>query len=119
MLEELFQVLLQVLPTIVMIVIGYGAKALAEEFKANQYIVDCINAVEDAVNLVAQTYTGELKDKNGCLSPIEQRIALEKAKEAFLESMGDSAKTIIEAIYGDFDKWLETRVDIVLGKDKK
>lgn len=119
MLEELFQAFLPILPTIVMIIIGYGANRLAEEFKTNQYIVDCIRAVEKAVNITAQRYTSELKNKNGSLTKQEQILALEKAKEEFLQEMGESAVTIIEAIYGDFDKWLESEVDSVLGSLKK
>jgi len=119
MLEELFQVLLQVLPSIIMIVIGYGATQLANQFKTNQYLVDCIRAVEKAVNITARRYTDSLKNMAGSLTKAEQAKALEMAKDIFLKEMGESAKIIIENLYGDFDEWISGEIDNCLGSDKK
>lgn len=117
--KELFEILLQVFPSFVMIIIGYFANLALKKFEANQYLTDCIKAVEKAVNLTAQKYTGSLKSSKENLTKNQQEIALEMAKDFFLDEMGEGTKAIIESIYGDFDKWFSSEVDSYLGKGKK
>lgn len=83
--------------------------------KAEEYIRTATDIITNAVRTVFQTYVDSLK-KSGSFNEGAQRIALLKAKGIILEQMSDGVREFISANYGDFDNWLETRIESSIDK---
>lgn len=73
-------------------------------------VQEAINSVEQAVLYVMQTYVDALKAA-GNFDKAAQEEALLKAKEAARELISAEAQAIIEAAYGDFETWLNTKIE--------
>lgn len=84
----------------------------------NKYFNDVIEAVKDAVYITAQDYTSDLKKEQGYLTLEQQAIALNKAKDKFIELMGEEVQDLVFEIHGDFDEWFKLKVDSILGSSK-
>ena len=67
-------------------------------------------AVTQAVEYVAQTYVDALKNA-GEFTPDAQEKAFETAKQRALEILGEDAVSILSVIYGDFNTWIETKIE--------
>lgn len=85
------------------------ADAIENEIFRN-IIKEAISSVEQAVLYVMQTYVDGLKTA-GKFDKEAQAEALLKAKEAASELISSGAQAVIEAVYGDFDTWLSTRIE--------
>lgn len=85
------------------------ADAIENEIFRN-IIKEAISSVEQAVLYVMQTYVDGLKTA-GKFDKEAQAEALLKAKEAASELISSEAQAVIEAVYGDFDTWLSTRIE--------
>lgn len=85
------------------------ADAIENEILRN-IIKEAISSVEQAVLYVMQTYVDGLKTA-GKFDKEAQAEALLKAKEAASELISSEAQAAIEAVYGDFDTWLSTRIE--------
>lgn len=85
------------------------ADAIENEILRN-IIKEAISSVEQAVLYVMQTYVDGLKTA-GKFDKEAQAEALLKAKEAASELISSEAQAVIEAVYGDFDTWLSTRIE--------
>lgn len=85
------------------------ADAIENEIFRN-IIKEAISSVEQAVLYVMQTYVDGLKTA-GKFDKEAQAEALLKAKEAASELISSEAQAAIEAVYGDFDTWLSTRIE--------
>lgn len=79
---------------------------------ASKYMNMACDAVAQAVTYTAQTFVDTLKAE-GAFTKEKQLEAFEKAKNKALEILGDTAVAALGEIYGDFDVWLETKIEQV------
>ena len=79
---------------------------------ASKYMTMACDAVAQAVTYTAQTFVDTLKAE-GAFTKEKQLEAFEKAKNKALEILGDTAVAALGEIYGDFDVWLETKIEQV------
>ena len=78
----------------------------------SKYMDMACEAVAQAVTYTAQTFVDELK-KEGAFTKENQVEAFNAAKFKALEILGDTATEVLAEIYGDFDAWLDTRIEQV------
>lgn len=79
---------------------------------ANKYMEMAADAVTQAVTYTAQTFVDALKAE-GAFTKEKQLEAFNKAKDKTLEILGDTAIAALGEIYGDFDAWLDTKIEQV------
>lgn len=79
---------------------------------AAKYIDIACEAVTQAVTYTAQTYVDALK-KEGVFDAEKQAEAFEIARDAAMDIMGDAVLEALTEIYGDTDKWLDTKIEQV------
>lgn len=77
---------------------------------ASKYMEMAAEAVVQAVTYTAQTFVDALKSSGG-FTKEKQQEAYEKAKDKVLEILGDTIVAALGEIYGDFDAWLETKIE--------
>lgn len=80
--------------------------------EAAKYMTMACDAVAQAVTYTAQTFVDALKSE-GVFTKEKQLEAFEKAKSKTLEILGDTAVAALGELYGDFDVWLNTRIEQV------
>lgn len=123
--QEFLKELAVVCIPLIMFFVSHGVDYLKKHLQdkvqnetLKEYLNDIIEGVKDAVFITAQEYTSDLKKEQGYLTLEQQKIALEKAKQKFIQLMGEEAKQLINEIYGDFDEWFEFKTNSVLGSSK-
>lgn len=79
---------------------------------ASKYMNMACDAVAQAVTYTAQTFVDTLKAE-GAFTKEKQLEAFEKAKNKTLEILGDTAVAALGQIYGDFDVWIDTKIEQV------
>lgn len=79
---------------------------------ASKYIDLATDAVEQAVTYTAQTFVDALKAE-GAFTKEKQLEAFQKARDKVLEILGDTVVAALGQIYGDFDVWLNTKIEQV------
>ncbi len=79
---------------------------------ASKYMDMACEAVAQAVTYTAQTFVDALKAE-GAFTKEKQLEAFEKAKNKTLEILGDTAVAALGQIYGDFDVWIDTKIEQV------
>lgn len=79
---------------------------------ASKYMNMACEAVAQAVTYTAQTFVDTLKAE-GAFTKEKQLEAFQKAKDKTLEILGDTAVKALGEIYGDFDVWLNTKIEQV------
>lgn len=79
---------------------------------ASKYMTMACDAVAQAVTYTAQTFVDTLKAE-GVFTKDKQLEAFNKAKNKTLEILGDTAVAALGEIYGDFDTWLDTKIEQV------
>lgn len=79
---------------------------------AAKYMNMAADAVAQAVTYTAQTFTDALKAE-GKFTKEKQIEAFNKAKNKTLEILGDAAVNALSEIYGNFDAWVETKIEQV------
>ena len=85
---------------------------------ASKYIKMASDAVTQAVIYTAQTFVDALKSQNAFT--LERQLeAFTTARDKVLEILGDTAIAALDEIYGDFDAWLETRIEAECRSIKK
>jgi hypothetical protein len=110
-------VVIPLLPVITAFIIAFIKKKTAELQKnldnrdLDKYLSIAEDAVITAVTTVNQIYTDDLKKKNGSLSPYEQKVAFEMAREKTLKILGNAALNMLSLIYEDIDSWLENKIE--------
>lgn len=85
---------------------------------ASKYIDMACEAVAQAVTYTAQTFVDTLKAENA-FTKDKQLEAFNKAKDKTLKILGDTAVEALNEIYGDFDAWLNTKIEQVCREIKK
>lgn len=84
---------------------------------AAKYMNMAVDAVAQAVAYTAQTFADSLKAE-GKFTKEKQLEAFEKSKNKTLEILGDTTVAALREIYGDFDAWLETKIEQVCRETK-
>ena len=121
--ELLFAVIAAAVPvltayTVVLVrKVGDNAAANAESTKAKTYITEATEAIAAAVAATNQTYVDTLKNA-GKFDGDAQKEAAEKALADCLASISPAAQRFIEAAYGDIRKYLTTRIEAEVRKQK-
>ena len=79
---------------------------------AAKYMDMACDAVAQAVTHTAQTFVDALKS-DGAFTKEKQEEAFDKAKNKALKILGDTVVAVLNEIYGDFDLWLDTKIEQV------
>ena len=79
---------------------------------ASKYMNMACEAVAQAVTFTAQTFVDTLKAE-GAFTKEKQIEAFNTAKDKVLEILGDTVVAALGEIYGDFDAWLDTKIEQV------
>ncbi len=87
-----------------------------EEMK--KYVTIAENAIVTAVTAVNQVYVDSLKKANGSLTPYEQKVAFEMAREKTLNILGESSINALKELFKDLDSWLEGRIEYYVNISK-
>ena len=85
---------------------------------ATKYMNMAVDAVAQAVAYTAQTFADSLKAE-GKFTKEKQLEAFEKSKNKTLEILGDTTVAALREIYGDFDAWLETKIEQVCRRNQR
>lgn len=85
---------------------------------ASKYINMACEAVAQAVTYTAQTFVDTLKNEDA-FTKEKQLEAYNKAKEKALAILGETAVAALGEIYGDFDAWLDTKIEQVCREIKE
>lgn len=102
--------ILYVLITIALpMVLRYAYQLASVKVAGTQY-ANAVNAVFSAVDYVNQTFVDSLKE-SGCFDMEAQAIALQKAKDAALNTMQASTRKWLEKSYTDLDGWLTVQIE--------
>lgn len=123
--ETMQQIVSACLPVLCLLITAGGAYAMAllrretakieqeiDNDTATKYMNMACEAVTQAVTYTAQTFVDTLKSSGG-FTKEKQLEAFEKAKSKTLEILGDTTVAALGEIYGDFDTWLETKIEQV------
>ena len=123
--ETMQQIVSACLPILCLLITAGGAYAVAllrretvkiekelDNETASKYMDMACEAVTQAVTYTAQTFVDTLKSSGG-FTKEKQLEAFEKAKSKTLEILGDTTVAALNEIYGDFDAWLETKIEQV------
>ena len=84
----------------------------------SKYMDMAVDAVAQAVAYTAQTFVDALKAE-GKFTKEKQLEAFQKAKGKALEIRGDTVVNVLDEVYGDFDAWIETKIEQACREDKK
>ena len=79
---------------------------------ASKYMGMACDAVTQAVTYTAQTFVDALKAEDG-FTKGKQIEAFTKAKQKAKQILGAAALEALGEIYGDFDAWLDTKIEQV------
>lgn len=82
-----------------------------------KYLLMATDAISDAVLEVKQTYVDNIKGTDGW-SEATQKRALSMAKDKALASIGVDGVEIISTVVGDFESWLDTKVEANIALNK-
>lgn len=85
---------------------------------ASKYMAMACEAVVQAVTYTAQTFVDTLKAE-GAFTKEKQLEAFYKAKDMALKILGDTVVEALDAIYGDFDTWVNTKIEQVCREIKQ
>ena len=94
-----------------------NADVKLQDEHAKKYIEEAMQAVVDAVVATNQTYVDALK-KSGKFDAEAQKAAAQKALNACLASISDRAQRFLDYTYGDIKKYLTTRIEAEVRKQK-
>ena len=107
---------------LIVVVIALGvflaiARQVAAKFKekndsiiTDKAIDSVMKIVETGVDMIEQTYVKDLKDK-GKFGPAEHEEAFNGCKTAILAMIGSNLKSILDKIFGNTDKFLNSAIE--------
>lgn len=123
--EFLYQILTAAVPVLCLLITAAGgylvvmlrkwtaqAQQKLDSEKASKYMNMACDAVAQAVTYTAQTFVDALKEE-GTFTKEKQIEAFERARDKALDILGDAALEALDEIYGDFDVWLDTKIEQV------
>ena len=124
------QILAACVPILCLLITAGGAYAVAllrretakiekqlDNETAAKYIQMATDAVAQAVAYTSQTYVDTLK-KQGAFTKEAQLEAFQKSRDKVMEILSDTAVGALMQIYGDFDVWLNTKIEQVCRETK-
>lgn len=124
------QILTACVPVLCLLITAGGAYAVAllrretkkietqlDNETAAKYIQMATDAVAQAVAYTSQTYVDALK-KQGAFTKEAQLEAFQKSRDKVMEILSDAAVGALMQIYGDFDLWLNTKIEQVCRETK-
>lgn len=88
-----------------------------ENEKLNIYLKTALEAVNQSVFTVSQTYVDSLKEK-GEFDTESQIKAKNKAIETATSIITNDTKNAINQLYGNFDKWLDSAIEKFVNVNK-
>ena len=109
-------IIVAAVPIITKVAISFFKSFSAEKIEKikNENIKNIVKDAEDlvcqAVMHISQTFVESLK-KSGDFTEIQQEKAFEKAKEEVIELIPNKAVDTLSDLYGDFDLWLESKIE--------
>ncbi len=128
--ETIQQILTACVPVLCLLITAGGAYAVAllrretsriEKELGNEtlskYMDMAVDAVAQAVAYTAQTFVDALKAE-GKFTKEKQIEAFNRAKEKALDILGDTVVQALNEVYGDFDAWIETKIEQACREDK-
>lgn len=125
--EFLSTLLIAVITAAVPILTTYGIKLIkkaaeraaanTDDIKQQGYIKEIADAVANAVAATNQTYVDALK-KSGSLTKEAQAEAMQKSLDACLAAISPAARAFAETAYGDFVKYITTKIEAEVRKQK-
>ena len=126
--EFLSNLLIAVITAAIPVLTAYGVK-LIRKLAANaeasasstegRDIIDAVaSAVTDAVAATSQTYVDSLKSA-GKFTKEAQRETAQKALAACLASLTPAVKDALEAVYGDINAYLTTKIEAEVRSQKR
>ena len=123
--ETMQQIVSACVPVLCLLITAGGAYAVAllrretakiqkqiDNETASKYMDMAVDAVEQAVAFTAQTFVDALKS-SGDFTKEKQLEAFQKSKDKALAILGDTAVAALNEIYGDFDAWIDTKIEQV------
>lgn len=123
----LYIVLTVILPVVAKYVVNLIQAKIAEskvieEVTKNEnvsnIVKDALSDVMDAVLYVNQVYVDSLKAQ-GKFDAEAQQIAFNKAYAKAASLISEGTKTVIDELYGSFDKWLNLKIESSVNVAKK
>jgi hypothetical protein len=81
-----------------------------------KYLTIAADCVVDSVEDTAHTYVDKIAE--GDWDDTKKRLALETAKDQILENIGVAGQEALTDALGDFDKWLETKINAQVQRRK-
>ena len=121
--ETMQQIVSACVPVLCLLITAGGAYAVAllrretakiqqqiDNETASKYMDMAADAVEQAVTFTAQTFVDALKSSGG-FTKEKQLEAFKKSKDKALEILGDTTVAALGEIYGDFDAWIDTKIE--------
>ena len=92
-------------------------KLVSNNETVNKYIGIATEVITDCVNMVTQTYVETLKKQNKFDKEAQQE-AFSQCKQQVLNLLTDEAKLVIQEVYGDIDKWIDTKIESTVNINK-
>jgi hypothetical protein len=83
--------------------------ARIKDERLQKYLKLASECVTDAVGNVAQTFVDQIEDKDW--NDQTKREAFELARNTALENLGIMGRRLIEEALGDFDAWVDTKIE--------
>jgi hypothetical protein len=110
------EILMTLVTMVIIPAIGIVGKALYKYLQENikdkrvqKYLLIATDCVTDAVADVAQTVVDHISDEEW--NDGTKQEAFEIAKEKALTHLGITGKTLLEEALGDFDGWINTKIE--------
>ena len=121
--QVLYTVITGILPVVTVFIVNYLRTKIKENTgkiendTIQKYLDSAVEAISIAVTAISQTYVDSMK-KAGKFDAAAQeeakRMAIQKAKELITED----ARKAVEAVYSDFDKFLDAMIESIVRESK-
>lgn len=119
----LLSILVAIAPVLTGFLVTYIKKKTSElsikisNAKINDKINQAVQIITDAVETTTQTYVETLK-KEGNFNKEAQEKAFMTSKQAAIDLLSEDTVMLIRETYGDFDKWIEMKIESLVRKTK-
>lgn len=84
---------------------------------ADKYIGMACDAVAQAVTYTTQTFVDALKSEDA-FTKDKQLEAFNMTKDMALQILGETAVSALQEFYGDFDAWIDTKIEQLCRENK-
>ncbi len=84
---------------------------------AQKFINITADIINSCVITTTETYVKSMKNQN-LFDEEAQKIAFNKTKTAVMETLSEDAKSKLTSLYGDLDKYIQTKIEEAIKKNK-